>query len=325
MQMVLQIVLLVAGFVALIKGADLFVDGSSSLAAIFKVPSIIIGLTIVAMGTSAPELAVSTSAAINGSNEIAVSNVVGSNLFNLLMVLGVCALIKPLPLDNVIKKRDFPFSIIITIALFAALGVGVLRSTDFATVKMNDTVTTLERWMGIALLVIFVIYLIVLIRSALKNKTEGEAVKQMSPLKSVLFILIGIALIVAGGHFVVESAKYIAAAFGMSETLIGLTIVAVGTSLPELVTSVVASRKGENGLAVGNVVGSNIFNILLILGVSGTIHPIGVNLASMVDFAILLAASILVFLFSLRNKINRPQGAVMILLYVAIMVFAIVR
>ena len=325
MQMVLQIVLLVAGFVALIKGADLFVDGSSSLAAIFKVPSIIIGLTIVAMGTSAPELAVSTSAAINGSNEIAVSNVVGSNLFNLLMVLGVCALIKPLPLDNVIKKRDFPFSIIITIALFVALGVGVLRSTDFATVKMNDTVTTLERWMGIALLVIFVIYLIVLIRSALKNKTEGEAVKQMSPLKSVLFVLIGIALIVAGGHFVVESAKYIAAAFGMSETLIGLTIVAVGTSLPELVTSVVASRKGENGLAVGNVVGSNIFNILLILGVSGTIHPIGVNLASMVDFAILLAASILVFLFSLRNKINRPQGAVMILLYVAIMVFAIVR
>ncbi len=325
MQMVLQIVLLIAGFVALIKGADLFVDGSSSLAAIFKVPSIIIGLTIVAMGTSAPELAVSTSAAINGSNEIAVSNVVGSNLFNLLMVLGICALIKPLPLDNVIKKRDFPFSIIITIALVVALGVGVLKSTEFATVKMGDNVTTLERWMGIALIAIFVVYIIVLIRSALKNKTEGEAVKQMSPLKSVLFVLIGIALIVAGGHFVVESAKYIAAAFGMSETLIGLTIVAVGTSLPELVTSVVASRKGENGLAVGNVVGSNIFNILLILGVSGTIHPIRVNFASMIDIAILIAVSILVFLFSLKNKINRPQGAVMILIYIATMVFAIVR
>lgn len=325
MQMVLQIVLLVAGFVALIKGADLFVDGSSSLAAIFKVPSIIIGLTIVAMGTSAPELAVSTSAAINGSNEIALSNVVGSNLFNLLMVLGICALIKPLPLDDVIKKRDFPFSIIITIALFVALGVGVLKSTEFATVKMGDNVTTLERWMGIALIAIFVVYIIVLIRSALKNKTEGEAVKQMSPLKSVLFVLIGITLIVAGGHFVVESAKYIAAAFGMSETLIGLTIVAVGTSLPELVTSVVASRKGENGLAVGNVVGSNIFNILLILGVSGTIHPIGVNFASMIDIAILIATSILVFIFALRNKINRPQGAMMILIYIATMVFAIVR
>ena len=325
MQMVLQIVLLLAGFVALIKGADLFVDGSSSLAAIFKVPSVIIGLTIVAMGTSAPELAVSTAAAINGSNEIAVSNVVGSNLFNLLMVLGVCALIKPLPIDKVIKKRDFPFSIIITIALFVALGIGVLQTTDFSTVKMSDNVSTLERWMGISLLVIFVGYLIFLIRSAIKNKTEGEAVKQMSPLKSVLFVLIGIGLIVAGGHFVVESAKFIAAAFGMSETLIGLTVVALGTSLPELVTSVVASRKGENGLAVGNVVGSNIFNVLLILGVSGTINPIKVNFASMVDFAILIAASILVFIFSLKNKINRPMGAVMILIYVAAMVFAVIR
>ena len=325
MEMVLQIVLLIAGFFALVKGADLFVDGSSSLAAIFKVPSIIIGLTIVAMGTSAPELAVSTSAAINGSNEIAVSNVVGSNLFNLLMVLGVCALIKPLPLDDIIRKRDFPFSIIVTVLLFAALGVGVLKSTDFATVKMSDNVTTLTRWMGIGLLVIFAVYMIVLIRSAIKNKTEGESVKQMSPLKSVLFVLIGITLIVAGGHFVVESAKYIAAAFGMSETLIGLTIVAVGTSLPELVTSVVASRKGENGLAVGNVVGSNIFNLLLILGVSSTIHPIRVNFASMIDIAILIAVSILVFLFSLKNKINRPQGAVMILIYIATMVFAIVR
>ena len=325
MEMVLQIVLLIAGFFALVKGADLFVDGSSSLAAIFKVPSIIIGLTIVAMGTSAPELAVSTSAAINGSNEIAVSNVVGSNLFNLLMVLGVCALIKPLPLDDIIRKRDFPFSIIVTVLLFAALGVGVLKSTDFATVKMADNVTTLARWMGIGLLVIFAVYMIVLIRSAIKNKTEGESVKQMSPLKSVLYVLIGIALIVAGGHFVVESAKYIAAAFGMSETLIGLTIVAVGTSLPELVTSVVASRKGENGLAVGNVVGSNIFNLLLILGVSSTIHPISVNFASMVDFVILIATSILVYIFALTKKINRIEGIVMVLAYVATVVFAVLR
>lgn len=325
MEMVLQIVLLIAGFFALVKGADLFVDGSSSLAAIFKVPSIIIGLTIVAMGTSAPELAVSTSAAINGSNEIAVSNVVGSNLFNLLMVLGVCALIKPLPLDDIIRKRDFPFSIIVTVLLFAALGVGVLKSTDFATVKMSDNVTTLARWMGIGLLVIFAVYMIVLIRSAIKNKTEGESVKQMSPLKSVLYVLIGIALIVAGGHFVVESAKYIAAAFGMSETLIGLTIVAVGTSLPELVTSVVASRKGENGLAVGNVVGSNIFNLLLILGVSSTIHPISVNFASMVDFVILIATSILVYIFALTKKINRVEGIVMVLVYVATVVFAVLR
>ena len=325
MEMLLQIVLLIAGFVALIKGADWFVDGSSSIAAIFKVPSVIIGLTIVAMGTSAPELAVSTSAAIAGANEIALSNVVGSNLFNLLMVLGVCALIKPIPIEASIKKRDFPFSIIITGLLFVALGIGVLKTTDFSTVAMSDNVATVSRPIGIALLVLFVAYIIFLVVSAIKNKTEGEAVKQMSPLKSVLFILIGIALIVAGGHFVVESAKYIAKAFGMSETLIGLTVVALGTSLPELVTSVVASRKGENGLAVGNVVGSNIFNILLILGVSATIHPIRVNFASMIDFAILIVASILVYVFSLTKKINRVEGAVMILVYAATVVFAALR
>ena len=325
MEMVLQIVLLIAGFVALIKGADWFVDGSSSLAAIFKVPSVIIGLTIVAMGTSAPELAVSTAAAINESNEIALSNVVGSNLFNLLMVLGVCALIKPVPIENAIKKRDFPFSIIITVLLFAALGIGVLKTTDFSKVVMSDNVSAISRPIGIALLVLFVAYISFLVVSAIRNKTEGESVKQMSPLKSVLFIVIGIALIVAGGHFVVESAKYIAAAFGMSETLIGLTVVALGTSLPELVTSVVASRKGENGLAVGNVVGSNIFNLLLILGVSSTIHPIQVIFASMIDFSILIIASILVYVFALTKKINRVEGVVMILIYAATVVFAAVR
>lgn len=325
MEMVLQIVLLIAGFVALIKGADWFVDGSSSLAALFKVPSVIIGLTIVAMGTSAPELAVSTSAAIAGSNEIALSNVVGSNLFNLLMVLGVCALIKPIPIDNTIKKRDFPFSIVITVLLFAVLGISVIATTDLSAVAMSDNVSMVSRPIGIVLLVLFIGYIAFLIYAAKKNKAEGEAVKQMSLPKSILFILIGIALIVAGGHFVVESAKYIAAAFGMSETLIGLTVVAVGTSLPELVTSIVAARKGENGLAVGNVVGSNIFNLLLIIGVSATIHPIQVIFASMIDFAILIAASILVYVFSLTKKINRLEGVFMILMYTGTVVFAALR
>ena len=325
MEMVLQIVLLIVGFVALIKGADIFVDGSSSLAAIFKVPSVIIGLTIVAMGTSAPELAVSTSAAIKGSNEIALSNVVGSNLFNLLMVLGVCALIKPVPIDNVIRKRDFPFSIITTILLFAALGVGMLGHVNLGTIKMTDNVATVSRPIGIVVLLVFIGYIAMLIISAKKNKAEGEPVKTMSPLKSVLFILFGVALIIAGGQFVVNSAKYIAAAFGMSETLIGLTIVAVGTSLPELVTSVVAARKGENGLAVGNVVGSNIFNLLMILGVSASLHPIPVNFASMIDFAILIVVSVVVYLFSLTKHINRGEGIVMILMYVATVVFAALR
>lgn len=325
MEMVLWVLLLIAGFVALIKGADLFVDGSSSVAAIFKVPSVIIGLTIVAMGTSAPELAVSTSAAIKGANEIALSNVVGSNLFNLLMVLGVCAVIKPVPIDNAIKKRDFPFSIIITVLLFIALGISVLRTVDFSAVKMSDNVSEVSRPIGICLLLIFIGYLAVLIISAKKNKAEGEPVKTMSLGKSILFILLGIALIVGGGQAVVESAKKIAAAFGMSETLIGLTVVALGTSLPELVTSVVASRKGENGLAVGNVVGSNLFNILLILGLSSAIHPITVNFASMIDFAILIVASALVYIFSLTKRINRIEGVFMILMYAAAMVFAVIR
>lgn len=325
MEMVLQIVLLLLGFAALIKGADIFVDGSSSLAAIFKVPSVIIGLTIVALGTSAPELAVSTSAALKGSNEIALSNVVGSNIFNLLMVLGVCAVIRPVPIEPVIKKRDFPFSIATTVLLFAVLGIGVLRTADFGTVRMADNVSEVTRPIGIVLLLVFIAYIVLLILSAKKNKTEGDAVKTMSPLKSVLFILIGVALIIAGGQFVVNSAKYIAAALGMSETLIGLTVVALGTSLPELVTSIVASRKGENGLAVGNVVGSNIFNLLFILGVSAALHPIPVNFASMLDFAILIAASVLVYVYSLTKRINRLEGISMIMIYIATVVFAAVR
>lgn len=325
MEMVLNIFLLVAGFVALVKGADLFVDGSSSIAAIFKVPSVIIGLTIVALGTSAPELAVSTSAALKGSNEIALSNVVGSNIFNLMMVLGVCAVIKPLPITKVIKKRDFPLSIVVTAALFGVLALQMIGKVDFGTVKMSDNVSEVSRVIGISLLVLFIIYIIVLIISAIKNKIEGEPTKTMSPLKSVLFIIIGLALIIAGGQFVVNSAKFIAAAFGMSETLIGLTVVAFGTSLPELVTSIVASRKGENELAVGNVVGSNIFNMMFILGLSAALHPITVNFACMTDFAILIVASILVFIFALKDRINRPQGIVMILFYIASVVFAAVR
>lgn len=325
MNLFLNIILLLVGFVALIKGADFFVDGSSSLARTFKVPSVIIGLTIVAMGTSAPELAVSTSAALKGSNEIALSNVVGSNIFNLLMVLGVCAMIRPIPVDKGIIKRDFPLSIAISVIVFAAVGVGLLQGVDFANVTMLSNVGEISRPLGIVLLVIFVVYLAVLIMNARKNKTEETDEKPMPMWKSLLLIAVGLACIILGGQLVVNNAKDIAAAFGMSETLIGLTIVAVGTSLPELVTSVVASRKGENGLAVGNVVGSNLFNLLLILGVSGTIHPIAVNLASVIDLGILIVISLVCLAFAATKKINRVEGAVMVLMYISTMVFAIVR
>ena len=308
MNIFLNILLLVAGFAALIKGADFFVDGSAALARTFKVPGVIIGLTIVAMGTSAPELAVSTSAAIEGSNEIAISNVTGSNIFNLLAVLGVCAIIRPIPIDRGIVKRDFPFSIAVTLAVLAASGINLITGAVSFDSPFTKEVGEISRPFGIALLVVFVAYLALLIILARKNRTDEPDEKPMAVWKSLILIVVGVACIVLGGQLVVNNARDIAAAFGMSETLIGLTVVALGTSLPELVTSIVASHKGENGLAVGNVVGSNLFNLLLILGVSGTIHPIAVNYASVIDLGILLAVSAVTLVFSLTKKNQQGRG-----------------
>ena len=326
MEILLSCLLLVVGFAALIKGADLFVDGSSGLAANFRVPAVIIGLTVVAMGTSAPELAVSTSAAVAGSNEIALSNVVGSNLFNLLGVLGICALIHPIPIDKAIMKRDYPISVIISLVTLLAVGLGAFLSGKLAGAGMLDSVGEVSRPFGIVLLVLFVGYIAMLVIQARKDRKQDEEESVPMPVwKCIVLIIVGLACIIIGGELVVDNAKKIAAAAGMSETLIGLTIVAVGTSLPELVTSIVASKKGENGLAVGNVVGSNIMNILLILGVSSTIHPIAVNLASVIDLAILTVVSIVTFIIAKSGRIGRAAGAAMVALYAADVVFAVIR
>lgn len=324
--LLLYALLLAIGFFALIKGADLFVDGSSSLAGNFGIPKVIIGLTIVAMGTSAPELAVSTSAALQGSNEIALSNVVGSNIFNLLCVLGICAIIHPVPVEPVILKRDLPLSIIATILLLVLTSINALSSGQIFVMAMDDTAGNVSRITGIILLVIFITYILYLIADARKKIQEEERENYMPIWKCFILILIGLILIIGGGQAVVYSAKTLAKAFGMSETLIGLTIVAVGTSLPELVTSVVAAKKGEAGLAVGNVVGSNLFNILFILGVSSTIHPIAVNVASVYDMGILIIISILTALFSIKGKvINRLEGSIMVLIYIIDVIFAALR
>ncbi len=318
----LQFVILIVGFVALVKGADIFVDGSASLARKFHVPSLIIGLTIVALGTSAPELAVSTTAALKHSNEIAISNVVGSNTFNLLMVLGVCALFSPVPVTSEILKRDYPFSLIIT-GLVWLLGGGLALFTASA----GQDVGTISRLDGVILLVIFVAYMLFLIKNAKDNKVETEEKQEeLTMLKCVLYIVVGIALIVAGGQAVVSSAKEIAYTFGMSETLVGLTIVAIGTSLPELVTSVVASRKHENGLAIGNVVGSNIFNLMFILGISASINPMAVNFELSINLIILIFITILcyVFLFT-KREISRWEGIIMVLIYIAQTVYSAIR
>jgi cation:H+ antiporter len=304
------------------------VDGSSALARVFRVPSLVIGLTIVALGTSAPEFAVSTVAAANGSNEIAMSNVVGSNLFNLLVVLGSCAAMRSVPVRGSTLKVDFPAAVGPTLLLFVILGGTSLVSGRLFTVGMGDVVGTITWPVAIVLILVYVLYLFLLVRSAWKNrrKEEDNFGFKYSTRKCAGLILIGFVLIVAGGQAVVESAKRLAAALGMTETLIGLTVVSLGTSLPELVTSVVAARKGETELAVGNVMGSNIFNMLMITGVSAAIHPVAVNAACAWDLLILLVTTAMAWVFAATGKrINRVEGVAMCAAYAAVMAFAIIR
>ena len=322
----LDVVILIVGFIALVKGADWFVDGSAALAKNFRVPGLIIGLTVVALGTSAPELAVSTTAAIQGSNEIALSNVVGSNIFNLLCVLGFCAVIHPVPVDKIVLKRDFPISIAAAVFVLAVAGVTAVRANGFADIRMDADAGMITRWAGVILFVCFVGYLVYLVQNARKHPEPEEEGENKPIWKCMILIIIGLALIVGGGQAVVYSAKEIARAAGMTETLIGLTIVAVGTSLPELVTSITAAKKGETGLAVGNAIGSNIFNLMLILGLSTMIHPIVVNWASAFDLGILIVISVITILFSISKfRITRREGIIMIALYAADVIFAIVR
>ncbi|MCI6059822.1 MAG: calcium/sodium antiporter [Dorea sp.] len=316
-------ILLILGFILLIKGADFFVDGSSSVAKLLKVPSIVIGLTVVAFGTSMPELSVSVTAAIRGNNDLAVSNVLGSNIFNLLVVLGCCSIIRPVEAKWSLLRKEFPFSIFITIIL-------LFLDSDFSIIKILDGNKTfvLGRWAGILFLILFVIFLYATVKSALisRSDTAEEDYKVMSPLKSAVFIILGLAGIVWGGNLVVDSACNIAETFGLSQTFIGLTIVALGTSLPELVTSMVASSKGENDLAVGNVVGSNIFNILLILGISSAITPITLDVTAVYDTLILIVASIIVYISAISNhKIQRKEGMLFLIAYLAFFIYVLLR
>lgn len=327
MQIFLNVAVLLIGFASLIKGADFFVDGSASVARRLKVPGVIIGLTIVAMGTSAPELAVSVSAGLSGSNAIAVSNVVGSNIFNLLAVLGICAILKPLPVGPEIKKRDYPLSLLFSLAVFLLSGNLVLSGKCKNIHDMNEAAGTLFRWNGLVLIAAFILYLLYTIHIAKKNRLQAEEeIELLTPFQCVVYIVGGIIAIILGGQLVVDSAEKLALAFGMSETLVGLTIVAIGTSLPELVTSVVAAKKGENGMAVGNVVGSNIFNLLLILGVSSTIHPVSIMVASFVDLGMLLGVSLIAYAFIFTGrKVSRVEGGVMVLMYALYTWYVIAR
>lgn len=307
-----SVVLLAIGFVLLIKGADFFVEGSSSVAKMLKVPSIIIGLTIVAMGTSLPECAVSITASMTGNNALAVSNAVGSNIFNLMVVCGFCALFNPLVVDKSTLKKEFPFSMICAVLLLVC---GYLSMT-------------LGRADGLILLAVFVCFLIWMVRSALKARAAaGDEEYEVLPVwKCIVFIIGGIIAIKFGGDFVVEGASAIAAKMGLSQNLIGLTIVACGTSLPELVTSVVAAKKNELDMALGNVIGSNIFNILFVLGSAAAISPIGFIMENVVDIVILIAMSVIVWGFAWTKKmLDKKEGIIMLVMYAAYLVYICVR
>ena len=314
MQIILNIVLLVIGFALLVKGADLFVDGAVGISRRLRIPAVVVGLTIVAFGTSAPEASVSVAAALAGSNGIAVGNVLGSNMFNLLVVTGLSAIFMALPVSKGILKRDYPFMLLITAVM---LGM-------FLFVTPND----LSRADGIILLILFVFFIVYTVIGALKSRSSQPEEEGETPglFKSLLISVIGIAAIVIGGDLVVDNATAVAIAWGMDEILVGLTIVACGTSLPELVTSVVASRKGENDIAVGNVVGSNIFNILLVLGLSSTINPIGVGGEVIIDTVILIAVCVIFAVPMYKNKrLGRVSGVLMVLTYAVYLTYIIMR
>lgn len=317
MEIVLQFFLLIVGFVLLIKGADWFVDGAAGIADRFGIPQLVIGLTIVAFGTSAPEAAVSITAALNESAELAVGNVLGSNILNILIILGLTAVITPVAVQDSTFKYEIPFVIIITI-IMAVLGY------------FGGSVNRID---GIILWALFIVFFVYLIKMAKKGQTalveEGEDNDGDSQKKNIFLLIfltiIGIVMIVVGSDVTVDSASAIATTFGMDPRLVGLTIVALGTSLPELVTSVIAARKGNADIAIGNIVGSNIFNILFVLGTTALITDVPYEPNFIVDavIATIAAVVLLVCVANKERKLKRGGGAVMLAMYAAYFVYLI--
>ena len=308
--MIINTILLIIGFVILIKGADIFVDGASNVASNFKVSKMLIGLTIVSFGTSAPEFAVSVKSILSGNGDIVLGNVIGSNILNILLILGVSSLFHSLIVKNTTVKKELPITLLIT-TLFS-----VLLSDHLFDTRVTNSFTRSD---GIVLLLFFLVFIYYLI-SMMRNKVDNnnDSVQMKLP-KAFIFTILGIVAIVLGSNLVVDSASYIAKTMGVSQRMIGLTIIALGTSLPELVTSIIATKKGEYDIAIGNVVGSNIFNIGIVIGLPVTLFGGINNIAfNMIDLIIMIVAAILLFLFSFNDyKITKKEGVVFLLLFVA--------
>lgn len=318
------VILLILGFAFLVKGADAFVEGCSSIAKRFQVPSLIIGMTIVAMGTSLPETAVSITASVTGNNALAVSNAVGSNIFNLMIVVGVCAILTPVAVRKETLKIDFPFSIVCAVLLLVLGAIGM----------------TLGHVDGALFIVLFVIFILYMIKSAQNSRKdnkdmgveeaeyalEAEEIQIMPVPKSIIFIVLGCAAIAFGSDWVVDGATTIAEAMGVSQTLIGLTVVAFGTSLPELATSIMAAKKNEVDMALGNAIGSNIFNILMVLGIAAAISPMAFITENIIDIVILIAFSAIVWIMAwTKHELSKKEGWVMAILYAMYVVYICMR
>ena len=311
MQIVIQLGLLVVGFVLLMKGADWFVDGASKIADKFGIPQLVIGLTIVAMGTSLPEAAVSISAAVKGSAEITIGNVLGSNVLNVLIILGLTAVICAIPVKKSTVKYEIPFTIAVT-AVLAVMGL------------MDGTVSRLEGGTLWVLMIVYLLYLLKMAKSGEPMDEIPEAGKKDTLLKMIVMVIIGAVMIVFGSDVTVDAATELATIFGMSERLIGLTIIALGTSLPELVTSVTAAVKGKTDIAIGNIVGSNISNILFVVGTTALITPVTYSADFMVDSFAAIASVVLLLLCVLRSrKLTKLGGAIMLVGYVAYFVYLV--
>lgn len=314
MNLMMQVILLILGFVMLIKGADWFVEGASKVADKFGIPQIIIGLTIVAMGTSAPEAAISIAAAMKGSAAITIGNVLGSNILNILVILGITSIITTLPVQKSTLKVEMPFVIFISI-LLPVLGLmdGIIGRGDAA-----------------ILIVVFLGFMGYLFKAAKKGVVlEEEEVLELQKTdqmpKLIFLIIIGMGLIVLGSDVTVNAATEIARMFGLSERLIGLTIVAFGTSLPELITSVTAARKGKADIAIGNIIGSNIFNILFVVGITGLITPVAYSSGFMIDSIVCVIATIVLFICVLKKqKLTRSGGIVLSVMYVGYFIYLVV-
>ena len=310
MEILLQLLLLVVGFVLLMKGADWFVDGAADIADRLGIPQLVIGLTIVAMGTSLPEAAVSISAALKGSADITIGNVVGSNIMNVLVILGLTSVICTIPVQKSTVRYEIPFTILITIA-FAAMGL------------MDNKMSRLEGGILWGLMIVYLIYLLVMAKKGTDKKEEEEKSGKKKPAWLLpIMVIVGAVMIVKGSDITVDAATVIARTFGMEERFIGLTIIAFGTSLPELVTSVTAGIKGKPDIAVGNIVGSNIFNILFVVGTTALITPVPYAASFLVDYFVAVAAVAFLFLCVVKNKkLGRLGGFLMLLGYAAFFVY----